>query len=183
MSRTFLYSLYNISDLRTIFAGGNRLNDTLPADIGLTLPNLRILSIGINKFFGPIPISPPNASQLELLHLMYNNFVGKVPTDLGNLLNVQILGVDGNNLGSNLAKDLGFLTSLKNCTKLEKVGFSDNNFGGILPDSIGNLSKQLSSLNIGRNKISGIIPAALENLINLSILVMQENLFTGPILV
>jgi Leucine-rich repeat (LRR) protein len=65
---------------------------------------------------------------------------------------------------------LDFLTSLENCTKLEKLDFSNNNFGGSLPNSIGNLSKQLSSLYIGGNQISGIIPAALENLINLSIL-------------
>ena len=63
------------------------------------------------------------------------------------------------------------------------LDFAYNNFGGTLPDSIGNLSKQLSALYIGGNQISGIIPTALENLINLSILVMQENLFTGPILV
>jgi hypothetical protein len=76
---------------------------------------------------------------------------------------------------------LGFLTSLKNCTNLQRLEFSYNNFGGSLPDSIGNLSKQLSFLYIGGNQISGIIPAALENLINLISLSMPENLFTGTI--
>jgi Leucine-rich repeat (LRR) protein len=114
-------------------------------------------------------------------NIIYFLYILTVPNDLGNLLNVQILCVDGNNLGSNSDKDLDFLTSLENCTKLEKLGFSDYNFGGSLPDSIGNLSKQLRSLNIARNKISGIFPTALENLINLNILVMQDNLFTGLI--
>jgi hypothetical protein len=59
--------------------------------------------------------------------------VGQVPTDLGNLLDLRWLGVGQNNLGSNNSKDLDFLTSLKNCTKLEFLDFSNNNFGGSLP--------------------------------------------------
>ncbi|XP_059462701.1 probable LRR receptor-like serine/threonine-protein kinase At3g47570 [Corylus avellana] len=178
---TFPYSLCNISILKIIDVGSNRLNGILPANIGLTLSNLLYLYIGDNEFSGTIPVSLSNASQLEFLDLTRNNFVGLVPTDLGNLLNLSLLVVGGNNLGSNSVKDLDFLTSLENCTKLEKLGFFDNNFEGSLPDSIGNLSKQLSDLYIYGNQISGIIPAALENLINLRILGMEENLFTGTI--
>ena len=53
-------------------------------------------------------------------------------------------GVGGNNLGSNSTKDLDFLTSLGNCTNLEELAFSDNNFGDSFPNSIGNLLKQLN---------------------------------------
>jgi Leucine-rich repeat (LRR) protein len=181
MFGTFPYSLYNLSNLKSIEVGYNRLNGTLPANIGLTLSNLRNLNVYRNEFYGLIPVSLSNASQLEALDLSFNNFVGQVPTDLGNLINVQILGVSGNNLGSNSTKDLDFLTSLGNCTNLEELGFSDNNFGGSLPDSIGNLSKKLSTLYMGANQIAGIIPEALENLINLFLLDMHGNLFTGTI--
>ncbi|XP_059459304.1 probable LRR receptor-like serine/threonine-protein kinase At3g47570 [Corylus avellana] len=178
---TFPYSLCNISILKIIDVGSNRFNGILPANIGLTLSNLLYLYIGDNEFSGPIPVSLSNASQLEFLDLTRNNFVGQVPTGLGNLLSLSLLVVGGNNLGSNSVKDLDFVTSLENCTKLETLGFFDNNFEGSLPDSIGNLSKQLSDLYIYGNQISGIIPAALENLINLRILGMEENLFTGTI--
>ncbi|XP_059458519.1 putative receptor-like protein kinase At3g47110 [Corylus avellana] len=182
MFGTFPYSFFNISTLKSIEVGGNnRLNGTLPANIGLTLSNLRNLNIGYDEFSGPIPVSLSNASQLEFLYLSANNFVGQVPTDLGNLQNLFVLAIGGNNLGINSAKDLDFLTSLENCTKLEALDFSLNNFGGSLPDSIGNLSKQLSGLYVGGNQISGIIPATLENLINLRIFGMEENLFTGTI--
>ncbi|XP_062155349.1 LRR receptor-like serine/threonine-protein kinase EFR [Alnus glutinosa] len=174
LSGTIPYALYNISTLRTIKVGFNRINGTLLANIGHTLSNLQVLDIMKNEFSGPIPVSLSNASQLELLDLSYNYFVGQVPTDLGNLINVNLLGVGGNILGSNSAKDLDFLMSLENCTKLETLGFLNNNFGGSLPNSIGNLSKQLSALYIGGNQIYGIIPAALENLINLTILAMHE---------
>lgn len=175
------YSLYNISTMSIISTAVNRLNGTLPDNIGLTLPNLKYLSIFTNKFFGPIPVSLSNASRLEILALSGNNFVGQVPTDLGNLLHLWWLGVGRNDLGSNSAKDLDFLTSVKNCTKLEMLDFSNNNFGGSLPNSIENLSMQFRALYLDRNKLSGIIPEALENLINLTSLNMARNLFTGSI--
>jgi Leucine-rich repeat (LRR) protein len=107
--------------------------------------------------------------------------VGQVPTDLGNLLDLRWLGVGRNNLGSNSSKDLDFLTSLKNSTKLEMLDFSNNNFGGSLPNSIGNLSMQLSALYLDGNQLSGIILAGLEKFINLTSLSMANNLFTSSI--
>jgi Leucine-rich repeat (LRR) protein len=70
---------------------------------------------------------------------------------------------------------INFLTSLENCIKLLELAFSDNNLEVVLPNSIGNLPKQLSFLYIGGNQICGIIPGALENLNNLSIINMLEN--------
>ena len=61
------------------------------------------------------------------------------------------------------------------------LDFSNNNFGGSLPNSIGNLSMQLRALYLDGNKLSGIIPEALENLINLTSLNTARNLFTGSI--
>lgn len=86
-----------------------------------------------------------------------------------------------NNLGSNSANDLDFLTSLTNCSNLRILVFSMNHFGGILSNSIGNLSTQVSELYMGGNQISGTIPAALENLVNLIVLGMEGNLFSGNI--
>ena len=34
----------------------NQLSGALPANIGFTLPNLKLFKIGDNKFFGPIPM-------------------------------------------------------------------------------------------------------------------------------
>jgi Leucine-rich repeat (LRR) protein len=175
------YSLYNISTLSTFSFFLNQLNGTLPDNIGLTLPNLKYLSISANKFFGSIPVSLSNASRLELLDLSSNKFVGQVPTDLGNLLDLWCLAVGRNNLGSNSSMDLDFLTSLKNCTKLKVLDFANNNFGGSLPNSIRNLSMQLSALYLDGNQLSGIIPTALEKFINLTRLNMGNNLFSGSI--
>ncbi|KAK4594908.1 hypothetical protein RGQ29_018587 [Quercus rubra] len=132
-------SLANCTKLRvmTIAALGfevNQLGGALPANIGLTLPNLKVFTLGDNKFYGPIP-----------------------------------------------GRDLNFLMSLTNYNKMELLTFAINQFKGVLPNSIGNLSTQLHLLYIGGNQISGLIPAALQNLINLISLGVEENFFTGVI--
>ncbi|XP_030964849.1 probable LRR receptor-like serine/threonine-protein kinase At3g47570 [Quercus lobata] len=55
------------------------LSGTLPANLGLTLPNLIQFTIGANEFFGPIPSSLCNASRLQTLELGNNSFSGSVP--------------------------------------------------------------------------------------------------------
>ncbi|KAL4597955.1 hypothetical protein ACB092_11G025700 [Castanea dentata] len=170
-------SLYNISSIRFLSFTLNQLSGTLPKNIGHTLPNLQRFSIDGNKFFGSIPSSLCNASKLQILALGGNSFVGSVPTNLGYLQDLELLDLYDNKLG----RDLDFLPSLRNCSKMNTLAFSINRFEGVLPSSVGNLSTQLIGLYLGGNNISGTIPMALQNLINLIVLEMGDNLFTGMI--
>ncbi|KAG8644353.1 putative receptor-like protein kinase At3g47110 [Manihot esculenta] len=181
LSGTFPLSLFNISSVEEISIAGNKFMGSLPENIGITLPNLRRIAVGDNLFSGSIPNSFCNASQLEILDLSINNFKGQVPNCLGNLQNLIRLTVSYNYLGYNSTSDLDFLTSLKNCSNMRELGFDFNNFGGVLSNSVSNLSVQLSKLYFTGNQISGIIPKALENLINLILLAMEDNLFIGVI--
>ncbi|KAL5569399.1 hypothetical protein UlMin_025974 [Ulmus minor] len=181
LSGTIPSSFYNLSSLYVISLQENQLNGTLPANIGFLLPNLQVLAIGRNELSGKIPISLSNASQLQVLDLPRNKFVGQVPTNLGNLLKLQWLNLGENYLGSNSYYDWGFLTSLANCSKLEGLNLFSNNFGGALPDSIGNLTSQLKYLYLAVNDIHGSIPSSLENLIDLNGLGLTNNLLTGVI--
>ncbi|KAJ9190002.1 hypothetical protein P3X46_001239 [Hevea brasiliensis] len=174
-------SIFNISSLVKFQVTRNQLNGSLPDKIGLTLPNLNFFGFGENDFSGSIPNSLFNASQLEIIDLGWNNFVGQVPMNIGNLKNLWRIRLHGNNLGSNSTNDLAFFTSLENCTKLKILDFGRNNFGGVLPNSVSNLSTELNLFYFGRNQIRGTIPAGLENLINLVGFVMHYNIFTGVI--
>lgn len=89
------------------------------------------------------------------------------------------LGISFNNLGSNSTDDLGFISSLQNCSQLQFLSLSRNHFGGVLPAAIGNLSTQLSQLYFDNNQLYGTITPALERYINLNVLIMEGNLFTG----
>lgn len=54
-----------------------------------------------------------------------------------------------------------------------------DHFGGVIPNSITNLSTRLNYLYLGENEITGTVPVGLENLINLIGLAMEDNSFTG----
>ncbi|GKB28560.1 kinase RLK-Pelle-LRR-XI-1 family protein, partial [Tanacetum coccineum] len=57
---------------------------------------------------------------------------------------------------------------------------SDNNLGGHIPSSFGNLSA-LEFLNLGMNNISGIIPLDITNLMNLAHVDLNHNRLVGPV--
>ncbi|KAL3502485.1 hypothetical protein ACH5RR_036934 [Cinchona calisaya] len=174
-------TLYNISTLAGISASGNFLQGKIPANIGLTLPKIQEFLMGGNQFEGTIPVSLANASLLTKLDLVSNRFRGQVPINLGNLPNLEWLNVAGNFLGSNSTGDLDFIASLSNCSNLQSLLSSQNNFGGMLPDYIGNLSVNLQQIDLALNQISGGIPAGLANLANLYLLGMDHNLFSGVV--
>ncbi|RHN73596.1 putative protein kinase RLK-Pelle-LRR-XII-1 family [Medicago truncatula] len=173
--------LYNISSLISLAVEQNNFLGSFPPNIFHTLPNLKIFDFAGNQFSGPIPFSIANASALQILDLSENmNLVGQVPS-LGNLQDLSILNLEENNLGDNSTMDLEFLKYLTNCSKLHKFSISYNNFGGHLPNSIGNLSTELKQLYMGGNQISGKIPAELGSVVGLILLTMESNCFEGTI--
>ena len=108
------------------------------------------------------------------------NLVGQVPS-LWNLQDLSFLNLQSNNLGNISTTDLEFLKYLTNCSKLDVLSIADNNFGGQLPNSIGNLSTELKQLYMGGNQISGKFPAELGRLVGLILLTMESNYFEAII--
>ncbi|KAL4286347.1 hypothetical protein HN873_066346 [Arachis hypogaea] len=171
-------SLYNLSLLALFYAAENQFHGSLPSNMFSNLISLQEIGIGGNQISGPIPTSISNASSLQLFDIGYCSFVGKVP-NLGNLKDLYWLNLNYNNLGSNSALDLDFITSLINCTELESLVLCSNNFGGVLPNSIGNLSTQLTEISLDFNHIHGTIPETICNNINLITLNLEYNHLTG----
>ena len=73
-----LSSLYNLLSISALGFEVNQLSGALPANIGLTLSNLKVFTLGDNKFYGPIPGSLCNASKLQKIDIPQNNFMGLV---------------------------------------------------------------------------------------------------------
>ncbi|XP_058762504.1 probable LRR receptor-like serine/threonine-protein kinase At3g47570 [Vicia villosa] len=172
--------LYNISSLTMLSMPENNFHGSLPLNMFNTLPNLQHFAISGNQFSGSIATSIINASNIILFDVSGNYFEGQVPS-FGRLKNLSFLNLEDNNLGDNSTKDLEFLKSLTNCSMLNAFSMATNNFGGILPNSIGNLSTELKQLYLGVNMISGQIPAELGGLVGLTLLSMVGNQFEGNI--
>ncbi|XP_058111194.1 probable LRR receptor-like serine/threonine-protein kinase At3g47570 [Magnolia sinica] len=181
LSGTIPPRLYNLSSIVIFDVGLNRLHGKLPPNIGLTLPDLQGLHVGGNQFTGPIPVSLSNASGLAAINLAMNSFSGSVPMNFGNLKSLFRLNLWGNKLGIGKARDLSFLDSLTNCSSLQLVHVGINRLSGVLPNSIANLSTQLTILSLGSNMIFGSIPSGIQNLIGVTVLILESNFLTGTI--
>ncbi|XP_057990706.1 leucine-rich repeat receptor-like serine/threonine-protein kinase At1g17230 [Hevea brasiliensis] len=171
-------NLYNISSIAALFAAQNQLHGKLPANIGLTLPNLQILQISLNQFYGSIPVSLMNASQLEIVDISFNSFTGavpinlgdlngrnqtseRIPADIGNLVNLYQLSIEENHFSCSIP------ISLWRLQKLEGLYLHSNKLlgqitptTGPLPQEVGHL-KNIGALDISENKLSGEIPVSI----------------------
>ncbi|KAM7462594.1 hypothetical protein LguiA_030715 [Lonicera macranthoides] len=174
-------SIYNISSLTDLSLASNELGSGLPQNIGLSLPHLKVIQLWGNKLTGTIPISLSNASDLEHIEFNENNFVGKVPMNLGSLTRLRILNLDYNFLGQGKPDDADFISSVTNCSMLEKFAVVDNRLGGILPNSVSNLSIQLRYFGVAINQMYGEIPWGFGNLANLERIELGYNQFEGQI--
>lgn len=173
-------SLFNHSSVTAIDVGTNQIEGSLPSYLGNTLPNLEYLSIFRNKFTGSIPWSISNATNLAVLIMGKNGLVGKVPT-VEKLQKLRRFIIAINSLGSGESDDLSFLSSLTNATDLELLELNQNNFGGVLPASISNLSSKLAEFSVSYNQIYGNLPEGIWNLVNLEALYLVGNQFSGII--
>ncbi|KAK9743098.1 hypothetical protein RND81_03G217100 [Saponaria officinalis] len=168
-------SLFNISSLQVIDLLFNQLHGELPADMGLPTPYLVWLNLAGNNFSGSIPMTITNLTNLDYMGLDVNSFTGKVPRDLGHFPNLNYFTVGENYLMG----DLNFINTLVNCTQLSKLILGENNFSGILPISIVNLSTTLTTLELGASLIEGTFPTDITKLINLEELTIAETKVSG----
>nr|ABN10013.1 Xa21-like protein [Triticum turgidum] len=173
--------LFNMSSLDFLNFGSNQLSGSLPQDIGSILPKLRVFSVFYNKFEGQIPASLSNISCLEQVFLHGNIFHGRIPSNIGQNGYLSVFVVGNNELQATGSRDWDFLTSLANCSSLFIVDLQLNNLSGILPNSIGNLSQKLETLQVGGNQISGHIPSDIGKLSNLRKLFLFQNRYHGEI--
>ncbi|THG16651.1 hypothetical protein TEA_007476 [Camellia sinensis var. sinensis] len=163
-------SIYNLSFLNVFSVGFNQLHGSLPPSFGFMFPDLQLLQLNANQFTGTLPLSISNFSKMEQFQVEHNNFNGKITVNFGRLQNLKKIGLFHNNFGSGEPDDLAFIGSLANCSNLEALGMEVNQFRGVLPESVGNLSKNLFAFILGRNQIYGTIPSTIGNLVNLETL-------------
>uniref|UniRef100_A0A7N2MS37 non-specific serine/threonine protein kinase n=1 Tax=Quercus lobata TaxID=97700 RepID=A0A7N2MS37_QUELO len=174
-------SLYNLSSITFFGLQQNKLSGSLPTNLFLTLPHLQRFLIYENQFTGSLPMSLSNASELQNLEVNNNNFTGKLSVNFGGLHCLEVIFIDDNNLESGDDDEMNFFQSLVNGSNLRKLGLSGNQFKGTLPNVLGNLSTQLTYIDISENLLFGEIPLEMGNLVNLTTLKMSGNKFSGTI--
>ncbi|XP_047306654.1 putative receptor-like protein kinase At3g47110 [Impatiens glandulifera] len=176
-------SLYNLSNLNFLSLRSNNLQGSLPPYFGNMFPHLETLQLDFNNFTGQLPNSIGNLTKAGVLTFSDNEFSGKFTVDFSKLVNLVNLTLQYNNLGSGDLDGMHFLESLiTNCSSLEVLSANGNQFGGVLPDFVGNISSNIHFFALSSNQLQGRIPpTTIGNLVNLSLLDLSNNRFTGPI--
>uniref|UniRef100_A0A0E0LCZ1 Receptor kinase-like protein Xa21 n=1 Tax=Oryza punctata TaxID=4537 RepID=A0A0E0LCZ1_ORYPU len=191
-------SVANLStSLGTFSITNNTVSGNIPEGIG-NLIGLGTLHLGDNLLNGTIPDSLGNLQNLVELDMTLNKLSGLIPTTLGNLTMLNRLSLDENMLNGPLPSSLGscpleFLSLANNqlvgpipkeifliSTLSDFASFQGNKLTGILPPEVGDLIN-LARLDVSGNTISGSIPTSLGKCSSLQYLSIQENLFEGTI--
>ncbi|EOA28632.1 hypothetical protein CARUB_v10024853mg [Capsella rubella] len=194
-------SLIFCLSLKILKVDHNIIKDTFPSWLK-TLPNLQVLTLRSNKFYGPM--SPPHQGplgfpELRIFEIANNKFTGSLPPSYfvnwktssltmnedGGLYMVYAknpYGVVGFTYTDSI--DLQYkglsMERQKILTSYSTIDFSGNLLEGQIPESIGLLSS-LIALNLSNNAFTGHIPLSLAKLKVLESLDMSRNQLYGTI--
>ncbi|KAH9714606.1 protein kinase domain-containing protein [Citrus sinensis] len=186
----------NLTNLRTIYLGGNKLNGSILITLS-KLQKLQDLGLKDNKLEGSIPYDICNLAELYRLDLDGNKLSGSIPACFSNLTSLRIVSLGSNELTSipltfwnlkdilNLNFSSNFLTGslpleIGSLKVLVGIDLSRNNFSGVIPTEIGGL-KNLEYLFLGYNRLQGSIPNSFGDLISLKFLNLSNNNLSGVI--
>ncbi|KAJ8765683.1 hypothetical protein K2173_014805 [Erythroxylum novogranatense] len=137
------------------------------------LSNLRVLFIGKNHLFGEIPSSLANISFLEGINGNFNNFQGGIPERFGQLRSLKAFALAVNSLSGSIP------TSMYSISSLTTMNVNLNQLRGSLPKDLGQTLPNLEVLGLHGNQFTGLIPSSLSNVSNLRLLGLGHNNFTG----
>ncbi|KAK4594654.1 hypothetical protein RGQ29_018372 [Quercus rubra] len=175
-------SLVHCRKLEVLDFGNNKINSTFPRWLE-TLPELRVLILRSNNFHGTLgnPKTKFPFPNLRIIDLSHNEFYGHLPTNLFKYLKA-MMNASANKgelkyMGDNYYQD-SVIVVMKGL--FITIDFSNNNFKGEIPKSIGEL-RSLKGLNFSHNNLIGCVPPSLGNLTNLEWLDLSSNKLEGEI--
>ena len=140
----------NLFGLQILNVVQNHISGSIPGELSISLKTLNLSS---NAFFGKMPSSIVNLSQVQLINFSYNQFFGKIPASLGELQQLQYLWLDHNLLGGTLP------SALANCSALLHLSVEGNALTDVVPSAISALLR-LQVMSLSQNNLTGSIPGS-----------------------
>ncbi|XP_020082411.1 LRR receptor-like serine/threonine-protein kinase GSO1 [Ananas comosus] len=186
------------SNTGQLYLSNNSFMGPIPDDIFQLMPNLRVLSLSMNKINGRIPVSICDSQLISRISISNNHLSGELPNCPNHTTYLEDLELSNNSLSGGIPKwlcDLPWFqslhlrenslsgelpSSLKACKSLHTLDLGGNMFTGRIPIWLAELSS-LKILSLKSNKFVGQIPTELSNLTALHILDLSDNNLSGPI--
>ncbi|XP_006363779.1 receptor-like protein 12 [Solanum tuberosum] len=172
LSGPIIKPLWNLSHIQSLYLRNNHLEG--PISQFFKFGNLKLLSLGINNFYGQLDFLSSNRSwtQLEVFEVSSNSLVGPIPSDVSGLQSLQSLFLSSNHLNGTIPSWIFSLPSL------DELYLNDNYFSGEIQEF---KSKTLWDVTLKQNQLQGPIPMSLLNQQSLSYLLLSKNNLSGQI--
>ncbi|KAM6575423.1 hypothetical protein CsatA_023750 [Cannabis sativa] len=137
----------------------------------------RITSLNLQDYNLRGSISPyiRNLTFLRSFNLMNNNFFGEIPHQVCHLSRLQNLALSFNMLKGELS-----VLNLSYCFELRELNLGNNRLTGVIPTELGSLTK-LSLINLQRDNLTGEIPPSLANISSLEQFYVGQNTLVGTV--
>ncbi|XP_058067733.1 putative leucine-rich repeat receptor-like serine/threonine-protein kinase At2g24130 [Magnolia sinica] len=175
---------YNCTELMYIDHSDNSFIGFIPSKIGNHLTHLEALFLYQNQLSGSIPASLSNSSKMVDLDLEFNFLTDSLPSEIvRHMYQLETLHLSYNNLSSDDGNTnlTSFFTAISNLTHLRELQLDGNDLGGELPSVMGQLHVNLSEILLQDNLIYGPIPPSISHLSNLTLLNLSNNRLNGSI--
>jgi len=195
--------LLYLDGIRIIPPGSDDIKTSLQLPVQFfELSNLRLLHLQHASFSGSLPTLIGQLQGLELLNMYGNSLTGQLPTELGTLVNLQSLDLSENDFSGTIPSQLyqectslaslaihqstsdknlgGRLPAFADLGRLRELNLQDNDFSGSVPNNFleGIIDKSVSVVvSLGGNRISGGLPASLNDFTRLTI-DLKDNFIT-----
>ncbi|KAL5705912.1 Receptor-like protein kinase 7 [Ranunculus cassubicifolius] len=166
--------LSSLGEIQELSLDMNDFSGKFPWKSLENLTNLVILSVGDNGFdVSSFPLEVLKLKKLTILYLTNCSLEGRIPLGLGNLTEMMVIELSGNKLVGGIPGDI------VNLTKLWQLELYDNQLSGKIPVGFSNLIS-LKNFDASSNFLEGDL-SELRNLKNIESLQLFANRLTGSI--
>jgi Leucine-rich repeat (LRR) protein len=183
--------LGNLTNLTSLSLSGNNLTGEIPLEL-FSLVNLSgyvspimvgsILNHGLNLsdnlLSGEIPSEIGNLINLISINFSQNQFTGGIPSEIFNLINLESLNLSDNQLTGEISSEISNLINLSgivttghmSITTYPALDLSENQFSGLIPESLCSLPIEWdynsfgeSEFSIDENQFCPLYPSCIED--------------------
>jgi hypothetical protein len=164
----------NASALSRLTLSFNSLSGCIPWHLIIQYKYLKKLEVGNNYVTGTLDESVTTMESLEVLSIGQTNVSGPIPSGLAKLTNLWFLDLEALRMTGNIS----FITQL---VSAQYIHLKSNKLYGELPLDIGYRLVHVKELSLKHNFLYGTIPSSFSKMINLDLLDLSFNKFTGQI--